>query len=372
MPTLPRTVTSPKKFIIGQHLLPQLHEHVKDFGDYALLISDEFILERVREEALAGLLQAGLRGVVDKFRYECTEQEIHRLTHLAEQYGANVIVGIGGGKTLDVAKAVAFYLRRPVVLFPTIASTDAPCTALAVIYNQAGEFERYLFLPQNPDVVLADTAIIAAAPPRFFSAGVGDALATYFEARACYRSDGLNLVGKRPSRTGLGLAQLCYELLGENIELAMDAIRHHVSTPALEQVIEATIYLSGVGAEAGGLAAAHAVNNGMSLIAELHRAQHGEKVVFGLLTQLVLERAPQHELDEVFRIIDCAGLPMTLQELGLTHFDESEWRKVAQLACDPLDTMGNMPMTVSEQDVYAAVVAANAMAERYRLRHPRA
>lgn len=241
-----------------------------------------------------------------------------------------------------------------------------------MIYNQAGEFERYLFLPQNPDVVLADTAIIAAAPPRFFSAGVGDALATYFEARACYRADGLNLVGKRPSRTGLGLAKLCYELLGENIELAMDAIRHHVSTPALEQVIEATIYLSGVGAEAGGLAAAHAVNNGMSLIPELHRAQHGEKVVFGLLTQLVLERAPQHELDEVFRIIDCAGLPMTLQELGLTHFDESEWRKVAQLACDPLDTMGNMPMTVSEQDVYAAMVAANAMAERYRLRHPRA
>ncbi len=110
----------------------------------------------------------------------------------------------------------------------------------------------------------------------------------------------------------------------------------------------------------------------MSLIAELHRAQHGEKVVFGLLTQLVLERAPQHELEEVLRIIDCAGLPMTLQELGLTHFHESEWRKVAQLACDPLDTMGNMPMTVSEQDVYAAMVAANAMAECYRLRHPRA
>lgn len=109
---------------------------------------------------------------------------------------------------------MAFYLRRPVVLFPTIASTDAPCTALAVIYNPAGEFERYLFLPQNPDVVIADTAIIAAAPARFFAAGVGDALATYFEARACYRADGINLVGKRPSRTGLGLARLCYELLG--------------------------------------------------------------------------------------------------------------------------------------------------------------
>lgn len=69
-------------------------------------------------------------------------------------------------------------------------------------------------------------------------------------------------------------------------------MRHHVTTPALEQTIEATIYLSGVGAEAG-TAAAHAVNNGMSVVADLHRAQHGEKVVFGLLTQLVLERAPR-------------------------------------------------------------------------------
>ncbi|CAJ1773042.1 Glycerol dehydrogenase [Aeromonas salmonicida] len=376
MPILPRTVTSPKKFIIGHDLLPQLHDHVKDFGDNALLVSDEFILERVREEALAGLLQAGLKGRVEKFNYECTDIEIRRLCDLAEQQGANVIVGIGGGKTLDVAKAVAFYLRRPVVLFPTIASTDAPCTALAVIYNQAGEFERYLFLPQNPDVVIADTAIIAAAPARFFAAGVGDALATYFEARACYRADGINLVGKRPSRTGLGLAwpglaKLCYELLGENIEMAMDAIHHHVTTPALEQIIEATIYLSGVGAEAGGLAAAHAVNNGMSVVPDLHRAQHGEKVVFGLLTQLVLERAPQTEVDEVMRIIQVAGLPMTLQEMGLTHFIESEWRKVAALACDPLDTMVNMPMAVSEQDVYNAMIAANAMAERYRARYPR-
>ncbi|HDX8356044.1 TPA: glycerol dehydrogenase [Aeromonas dhakensis] len=371
MSILPRTVTSPKKFIIGHDLLPQLHDHVKDFGDNALLVSDEFILERVREEALAGLLQAGLKGAVEKFNYECTDIEIRRLCDLAEQQGANVIVGIGGGKTLDVAKAVAFYLRRPVVLFPTIASTDAPCTALAVIYNPTGEFERYLFLPQNPDVVIADTAIIAAAPARFFAAGVGDALATYFEARACYRADGINLVGKRPSRTGLGLARLCYELLGENIELAMDAVRHHVTTPALEQTIEATIYLSGVGAEAGGLAAAHAVNNGMSVVPDLHRAQHGEKVVFGLLTQLVLERAPQAELDEVMRIIQLAGLPMTLQEMGLSQFVESEWRQVAKLACDPLDTMGNMPMSVSEQDVYHAMIAANAMAERYRARHPR-
>ncbi|WP_335908389.1 glycerol dehydrogenase [Shewanella indica] len=366
---VPRTVTSPKKFIIGKGLLSKMHEYVHDFGDNAFIIADEFILSRLEDEALTGLEQNGISNQLEKFNYECSEVEIQRLVALAEQAHANVIVGVGGGKTLDAAKAVAFHLKHPVVLYPTIASTDAPCTALSVIYTEAGEFERYLFLPQNPDAVIADTSIIAAAPARFFAAGIGDALATYFEARACYQADGVNLVLKKPSRTGLGLAQLCYQLLSENVAAAMDAVNNKIVTPALEQTIEATIYLSGVGAEAGGLAAAHAVNNGMSAVTDLHGAQHGEKVVFGLLTQLVLENAPQSEIDNVVRIIKTAGLPLTLADMGLKHFREEEWRKVAEIACAEGDTMGNMPMAVSADDVYQAMIAANAMAERYSHRN---
>lgn len=366
MSKTPRTVTSPKKFVIGSGLLAQIQDFVQDFGDNAFIVSDEFILERVKKEALSGLEQAGLRGHVEKFNYECSQVEIDRLGKLAQAHGANVIVGIGGGKTLDSAKAVAFHHKLPVILYPTIASTDAPCTALSVIYKEDGEFDHYLFLPQNPDAVIADTAILAAAPARFFAAGVGDALATYFEARACYSADGVNLVLKKPSRTGLGLAELCYQLLRENVDAAMDAVKNKIPTPALEQTIEATIYLSGVGAEAGGLAAAHAVNNGMSVIDDLHRAQHGEKVVFGLLTQLVLENAPKAEFDEVIRIIKTVGLPLTLEEMGLKRFVEADWRKVAEVACAEGDTMGNMPMQVTADDVYYAMVAANALAHRYR------
>ncbi|OOE97741.1 glycerol dehydrogenase [Salinivibrio sp. MA351] len=366
MATTPRTVTSPKQFIIGTGLLAQLPESVQDFGSNAYIICDEFFLDQVSQTSLPAIERAeGLAAHVEKFQYECTQQEIDRNLGIAEQQKANVIVGIGGGKTLDCAKAVAYERKVPVILYPTIASTDAPCTALSVIYKPDGEFDRYLFLPQNPDAVIADTGIIANAPARFFAAGVGDALATYFEARACYRADGVNLVQKRPSRTGLGLAQLCYELLSENIDAAMDALASKVSTPALEQMIEATIYLSGVGAEAGGLAAAHAVNNGMTAVADLHHAQHGEKVVFGLLTQLVLENAPKDEINNVVRIIKTAGLPLTLEQMGLKTFIEEEWREVARIACAEGDTMGNMPMTVSEEDVYHAMLAANNMAKRY-------
>jgi glycerol dehydrogenase len=364
--TIPvRSVTSPKQFMIGSGLLKQLHEYVKNFGNHALLVCDEFILERVQSEAMPELKHAGLKATAVTFNRECSDAEIQRLSHVSEESRCNVIVGIGGGKTLDSAKATAYHLKLPVIIVPTIAATDAPCTALAVIYKENGEFDRYLFLPQNPDVVIADLDILASAPLRFFSAGIGDALATYFEARACYQSDGVNLVLKRPSRTGLGLAQLCYQLLCENAEQAMDAVRNKIITPALEQTIEATIYLSGVGAEAGGLAAAHAVSNGLSAIADLHHAQHGEKVGFGLMTQLILENAGNEELQQVLSVMHTAQLPMTMEALGMKQFIAEEWHHVAEMACAEGDTMSNMPMRITPDDVYHAMIAADVLGHRY-------
>ncbi len=285
---------------------------------------------------------------------------------MVRKHSANIIIGIGGGKTLDTAKATAYYEKLPVVIFPTIASTDAPCTALAVIYKKDGSFDEYLFLPTNPDVVLADTGILAAAPARFFAAGIGDALATYFEARACYQSNGDNLVLNKPSTTGLGLARLCYDTLLENAVKAKLAVDRKVYTRAVEDTIEATIYLSGVGAESGGLAAAHAIHNGMTAVPLLHKAQHGEKVTFGLLTQLVLENAPKEELETVIKLVKDVGLPLTLRDLGVEEFVEAEWRQVAEAACASNDTMVNMPFPVSPADVYNAIIAANAIAESYQ------
>lgn len=234
------------------------------------------------------------------------------------------------------------------------------------LYTKDGSFDEYLFLPTNPDVVLADTGILAAAPARFFAAGIGDALATYFEARACYQANGDNLVLNKPSTTGLGLARLCYDTLLENAVKAKRAVDRKVYTRAVEDTIEATIYLSGVGAESGGLAAAHAIHNGMTAVPSLHKAQHGEKVTFGLLTQLVLENAPKEELETVIKLVKDVGLPLTLRDLGVEEFVEAEWRQVAEAACASNDTMVNMPFPVSPADVYNAIIAANAIAESYQ------
>ena len=71
-----------------------------------------------------------------------------------------MVIGLGGGKTIDAAKVISDKLAIPVAVVPTIASTDAPTSALSVIYSEEGVFEQYLFCKKNPELVLVDTAVI--------------------------------------------------------------------------------------------------------------------------------------------------------------------------------------------------------------------
>ena len=149
----------------------------------------------------------------EDFNGECSKSEVDRLVALARDNGCDIIVGVGGGKILDTAKAVAYYLESPVIICPTIASTDAPCSALSVLYTDDGQFDKYLFLKANPNIVLMDTTVIAASPVRLTVAGMGDALATYFEAQATHDADGGTCAGGKGGMAGLALAKLCYETL---------------------------------------------------------------------------------------------------------------------------------------------------------------
>lgn len=360
-----KSITSPMKFLLQADLLANLGALIKPYGEKAYLICDPFIEKTVLDKSAASFKEHSIHAAGNSFGGQCSDAEIKRHQDAMAAAGSQYVIGVGGGKTLDTAKAVAHYADTPVVIIPTLASTDAPCTALSVIYNEDGSFNRYLFLPKNPDAVFADSKILATEPKRFFAAGVGDGLATYFEARSCYASQGINLVLMQPSLAGLGIAKMCYETIKAYAAQAMQAVEAKAVTPALEHTIEATIYMSGVGAESGGLAAAHAIHNGMTAVHDLHGAQHGEKVAFGLLVQLVLEGAPTEEIEEVIGIIKAVGLPLTLADLGLKEFKEAEWRNVAELSCAEGETIHNEPFKVTPDMVYDAIVATDKMLQAY-------
>jgi glycerol dehydrogenase len=360
-----KIIQSPGKYIQGAGELKNLPQHVSAFGDAALVVLSGTMMRTKNDELKAGFEAAGMKYVSEKFGGECCDTEINRLREIVKAEGLNVVVGIGGGKSLDTAKAFAELEKVPVVIAPSIASTDAPCSALSVIYTDDGVFDRYFVLPKNPEMVIMDTDVITAAPARLFVAGMGDALATYFEAQACYDSWGCVMSGGHVTNSALKLAELCFDILMEDGLKAKLAVEKGACSAAVENVIEANTYLSGVGFESGGLAAAHAVHNGLTVLSECHHMYHGEKVAFGTLTQLFMENRPMDEIEEVADFCVSVGLPITLKELGCENVTDEQIMEVAKASCAEGETIYNMPGEVTVESVYAAIKAADAYGNWY-------
>lgn len=297
---------------------------------------------------------------VHLFAGECTDAEVNAIASAVRAAGSATIIGAGGGKTLDAARAAAADLQLPFVACPTIASTDAPCSAVAIIYDASGVFVRARILPRNPALVLVDTQIIAQAPVRTLIAGMGDALSTMFEAKACVRSGALNVRGGSCTLAAMAMAELCYRtLLADGAQALADARANRV-TPALERIIEANTLLSGLGFESAGLAAAHGVHNGLTAVPGSHAFMHGEKVAFGVLTQLMLEEADEATVDEVLQFCQSVGLPTTLREIGCAELSGTMLAAVAARATTPGELIHNEPFTVTAAMVEAAILAADA------------
>ena len=353
------TTLFPGRYVQGSGALARLGQEVSRFGKSCFVVCDPFVHDRLLSEFLPEM-DKQLKVALEKFTGECSDEEIARLATIAADAQCEVVVGIGGGKSLDTAKALAHQLKKPVAIVPTIASTDAPCSALAVIYTREGAFKRYLLLPKNPDLVLVDSGIVARSPARFVISGMGDALATWFEAESCHKKYAGNMSGDKGSMTAYSLAELCFKTLMEYGEQAVIACAAQAVTPALERIVEANTLLSGLGFESGGLAAAHAIHNGLTVLPGTHQYFHGEKVAIGTLTSLILTDKPAATIERVFSFCERVGLPTTLADIGLSEVTDAALQKVAEAACAEGETIHNEPIPVTAAMVVAALKAADA------------
>ena len=368
----------PSKYVQGEDEIKNLGYFVKTYGKAALLIASKDDAARVKESLDATAKKFGVSFVQSDFGGECSRREVARLKELARQHSCDCTVGLGGGKAIDAAKCVA--QGENVIIVPTIAATDAPTSHSAVIYTDDGEFEDYAYFSQSPSVVLVDTTIIANAPVRFLVAGMGDALSTYFEARAnvvsftkvnaglpCGHNEGV-CPPAMGTNAAFVLAKLCYETLLADGVKAKVSVENKCVSAALENVIEANSLLSGIGFESGGLAAAHAIHDGLTILEGTHSFYHGEKVAFGTLAQLALENAPMREIEEVMDFCLAVGLPVCLADIGVDSITKEQLMQVAEKACIPEESIHAMPFEVTPDMVVAAIKTADSLGRIHKQR----
>lgn len=365
--------TSPSRYVQGIDLIDRAADYLRPLGTFPLIIADEQVWNIAGRKLEQALTHGGLESIHDRFSGEASHKEIDRIAQIADSKSNDVIIGLGGGKTIDTARAVADRASLPVAIFPTAVSADAPTARVSVIYTDEGVFDSYLFYDRNPDLVAIDTRVIANAPVRTLRSGIGDALATSIEARAVHQAGSRRMDDKaRPTLAGLALAQKCEEVLFDYAHQALRDNEEHVVSRALENICEANTLLSGLGFENGGLAAVHAIHNGFTAIdGEVHQMTHGEKVSFGIGVQLMLEGATQTEADRYIGFLQSVGLPTTLEEIHLKNIDEDSLLRIAKLACSDSETLKQMPGRYRPTDVVEAIKAADVYARTLRQRTDR-
>lgn len=325
-----RIFATTSRYVQGAGALDELGRHCAVLGERAFVVTDADMARLLGSRVEASFKAAQLAATVEVFPGEITHAAIAELAEQAQAFGAAMIVGLGGGKALDTAKGVARRLGVRAVSVPTIASNDGPASAAIAVYDEHHIMQDILQLPRNPELVLVDTQVIANAPVRFLRAGIGDAISKRFEAEACSHAGAHTLLGTPASLTGLVAAQACYDIIRKHGAGAIRAVQERRVDEDLEALVEATVLLSTISFENGGLSLAHALARGFSYLERAQGTLHGDHVAYGLLVQLVMERRASSFIEELRGFYHELGLPTRLADFGLASPTPEEIRDLAE------------------------------------------
>ncbi len=323
------TFGGPARYVQGPGVLGRLGELTIDIGRRLLIVADADVLAILGPRLEAAVPDQAAR--ILPLAGEVTAAAIADLAEAGRDFAADLVVGIGGGKALDAAKGAAKALKLGFVAAPSIASNDSPTARSMAIYDESHTLVAIDTLSESPRLVLADTEVIAAAPPRFLIAGIGDAIAKKFEAERAAADGSGNFFDGHASLTGLAIADACYRTLRAYGAAAVASARAHRTSTAFEAVVEANILMSGLAYETCGLSYAHAVVRGLSKARGAADTIHGVQVAYATLVQLALEDRDDDLIIDLMTFLRQVQLPVRLADLGMNDPSEAEIAEIGRL-----------------------------------------
>ncbi len=360
---------NPGRYVQGPGTIKQIGHHIStmELGERGLVVGGKTALSQTQAAITESFKSQGITQVTEIFAGEVTRKEIDRLAEIGKKNRVNFLVGVGGGKAIDAAKGATIGLKLPLVVVPTVAATDGACSTLVATFSEEHVFSGSIFRPRNPELVLVSTDILIRAPLRFLAAGMGDALSTKFEVEAAQKSGINNFHGGAAARSSLEIAKWCTDTVLNHGEAAKRAAKEGIPNQVFEQVVEAVIFASSVSFEnCAGLAAAHALTTGFTVLQEVQPYLHGELVGFFTLAQLILEKQPKEFIDRVFQFCHSVGLPLTLGEIGLKDHPEELVMKGAEASCRNSSRVHNEPFPVTPRTLCEALMETDRIGSQYR------
>ena len=289
----------------------------------------------------------------------CTLHEINRIRQSAQACQMDCIVGLGGVQLLDAVKVVANELGLPTILVPIPIASESTSSNISIVYSPDGGVERYISLKKCPDVILVDLCLIIGSPVRYLVSAMGSALAIWFEAEIIRKTGDVRRDGFSPSVIAYDLAWLCYEKLLEYGPQAKLDYEANQKTEALEHIVETSTVLSGICFSNYGLAAPHAIYNGLTKQQETLGTSHGEKLAFGTLVSLYISNTPVDIIKDFFSFCASVGLPTTLKDIGIDGNSNAALARIAKHACSTTQVVPDAHFSIDPATVIEALRQAD-------------
>ncbi len=355
-------IKTPQQYVNQPDILRAAGSYVAKIGRNAFVVGGKTALAATGQEFFESLKAAGIETVTEELVDDCTQKDVDQHGVTAKRIKADVIIGVGGGKALDLAKAIGDQLAIPVITVPTIAATCAAWSALSILYDEKGRFAGGIILKNSPQLVLVDSGIIARAPVRYLRAGIADTLAKWYETAPYVVQAENDLV----LQLGLENAKLAFRIIEEKgIRAIKDAADHHESE-ILREVIDSIIVLAGlVGSITEGAnrpVLGHAIHNSLTFIPETHSSLHGEKVIFGVLAQLLVEGKTPTKIKDFLRWMNELELPVTLGQLGVLD-PRIAAAEVGRNMNIETESLSKYPFSVTPQLIEKAMIEADRLGE---------
>lgn len=348
---------APAQVIRGSQIWDQAGVAIARLGNRPLIIGGQRTLNLA---PLQQLQQQQLQFTQANYGADCSEAGLASLREAVKAHEADLIIGVGGGKALDTAKLLAYQCNLPVVTIPTSAATCAAWTALSNVYSDAGAFLYDVSLDRCPDLLILDYDLIATAPQHTLVAGIGDAIAKWYEASVSSGHSQQTLIVAAVQQ-----ARVLRDILFQKSAAALQ----EPGSAVWREVVDATILLAGVIGGLGGAqcrtVAAHAVHNGLTHL-PIHSSIHGAKVAYGILVQLRLEEMVQGNglaataRQQLLKFYTEIGLPLTLSDLGLGNITLTQLQQAAEIAVAPNSDIHRLPFKVGSEQLMAAMVSTTA------------
>nr|WP_113866044.1 iron-containing alcohol dehydrogenase family protein [Brenneria salicis]NMN90154.1 glycerol dehydrogenase/uncharacterized oxidoreductase [Brenneria salicis ATCC 15712 = DSM 30166]RBP63225.1 glycerol dehydrogenase/uncharacterized oxidoreductase [Brenneria salicis ATCC 15712 = DSM 30166]RLM30879.1 glycerol dehydrogenase [Brenneria salicis ATCC 15712 = DSM 30166] len=350
-------IKSPLAYHHQAGLCNQVGELIRVFAQRIAILTSPRAWQAVEASVTASLDNHGIQFEVHFLTGECTRTAVEYHRERIAQQQIQFVLGIGGGRVLDCAKAVADGLDNgQVATLPTIAATCAAWSPISILYDEQGGHQGNYPLQRMPVMVLVDSSVIARSDARYLKAGIVDALAKWYEFQPYQQNNGDSLALNLKIQAA-AFARDTFERWGEQ---AVRDNQDQQVTIALQHVIDANIAGAGLANsmrdEDPSPGVAHAIHNRLTHLPELHHWLHGEKVGFGLLVQSILARGdgrPDNELLAQLRRYDA---PLTLCAPGEQQPEIAKY--LASSFKFPAASADMLPFSLTPEAIEQAILAA--------------